>query len=50
MAAITIPTTWSPLCWYHHHVAIHQLGFTIDLDSHPTGGDSSAGDPPPAPQ
>ncbi len=21
------------LCWYHHHVAIHQMGFRIDPDS-----------------
>ena len=23
------------LCWYHHHVVIHQRGFTIDPDSPP---------------
>ena len=23
------------LCWYHHHVAIHQLGFSIDPESPP---------------
>ena len=27
------PDNLITLCWYHHHVAIHQLGFTIDPDS-----------------
>ena len=26
------PDNLITLCWYHHHVAIHQLGFTIDPD------------------
>jgi hypothetical protein len=29
------PDNLVTLCWYHHHVAIHQLGFTIDPDSPP---------------
>ena len=29
------PDNLITLCWYHHHVAIHQLGFTIDPDSPP---------------
>ncbi len=29
------PANLVTLCWYHHHVAIHQLGFTIDPDSPP---------------
>jgi hypothetical protein len=24
------PDNLISLCWYHHHIAIHQLGFTID--------------------
>jgi hypothetical protein len=27
------PTNLVTLCWFHHHVAIHQLGYTIDPDS-----------------
>ena len=27
------PDNLISLCWYHHHVAIHQLGMTIDPDS-----------------
>ncbi len=27
------PDNLISLCWYHHHVAIHHLGFTIDPDS-----------------
>jgi hypothetical protein len=27
------PENLVTLCWYHHHVAIHQLGYTIDPDS-----------------
>lgn len=27
------PDNLVTLCWFHHHVAIHQLGFTIDPDS-----------------
>ena len=27
------PENLITLCWYHHHVAIHQLGFTIDPQS-----------------
>ena len=27
------PDNLVSLCWYHHHVAIHQLGYTIDPDS-----------------
>ena len=27
------PDNLITLCWYHHHVAIHQLGFTIDPHS-----------------
>jgi hypothetical protein len=27
------PENLVTLCWYHHHVAIHQLGFRIDPDS-----------------
>jgi hypothetical protein len=23
------------LCWYHHHVAIHQMGMTLDPSSPP---------------
>jgi hypothetical protein len=30
------PDNLITLCWYHHHVAIHQLGFTIDPDSPPS--------------
>ena len=29
------PENLTLLCWYHHHVAIHQLGFTIDPDTPP---------------
>jgi hypothetical protein len=29
------PDNLITLCWYHHHVAIHQLGFTIDPESPP---------------
>jgi hypothetical protein len=29
------PDNLVTLCWYHHHVAIHQLGFTIDPKSPP---------------
>jgi len=29
------PDNLITLCWYHHHIAIHQLGFTIDPDSPP---------------
>jgi hypothetical protein len=27
------PENLISLCWYHHHIAIHQLGFTIDPNS-----------------
>ena len=27
------PDNLITLCWYHHHVAIHQMGFQIDPDS-----------------
>ena len=27
------PDNLITLCWYHHHVAIHQMGFRIDPDS-----------------
>ncbi|HEY5728198.1 MAG TPA: HNH endonuclease [Acidimicrobiia bacterium] len=27
------PDNLVSLCWYHHHVAIHQLGYTIDPGS-----------------
>jgi 5-methylcytosine-specific restriction endonuclease McrA len=27
------PDNLITLCWFHHHVAIHQLGMTIDLNS-----------------
>jgi hypothetical protein len=27
------PTNLVTLCWFHHHVAIHQLGYTIDPHS-----------------
>ena len=27
------PDNLTTLCWYHHHVAIHGLGFTIDPHS-----------------
>ena len=27
------PSNLTLLCWYHHHVAIHQLGFRIDPNS-----------------
>ncbi len=27
------PDNLVSLCWYHHHVAIHQLGYTIDPDT-----------------
>jgi hypothetical protein len=27
------PDNLVTLCWFHHHVAIHQLGYTIDPDS-----------------
>lgn len=29
------PDNLITLCWYHHHVVIHQLGFKIDPDSPP---------------
>ncbi len=29
------PDNLTTLCWYHHHVAIHMLGMTIDPDSPP---------------
>lgn len=29
------PEGLATLCWFHHHVAIHQLGFRIDPDSPP---------------
>ena len=29
------PDNLATLCWFHHHVAIHQLGFRIDPDSPP---------------
>ena len=32
VGAIT-PKTSSPLCWYHHHVAIHGMGMEIDPES-----------------
>jgi Domain of unknown function (DUF222) len=27
------PDNLVSLCWYHHHIAIHQLGYTIDPES-----------------
>jgi len=29
------PAGLTLLCWFHHHVVIHQLGFAIDLESLP---------------
>jgi hypothetical protein len=29
------PSNLALICWFHHHVAIHQLGFTIDRDAPP---------------
>jgi hypothetical protein len=29
------PENLALICWYHHHVAIHQLGFTIDPETPP---------------
>jgi hypothetical protein len=29
------PSNLALICWYHHHVAIHQLGLTIDPESPP---------------
>jgi hypothetical protein len=29
------PENLALICWFHHHVAIHQLGFTIDPESPP---------------
>jgi Domain of unknown function (DUF222)/HNH endonuclease len=29
------PSNLALICWFHHHVAIHQLGFTIDPESPP---------------
>ncbi len=31
--ATTTPENLVTVCWYHHHVAIHMLGMTIDPDS-----------------
>jgi HNH endonuclease/Domain of unknown function (DUF222) len=30
------PDNLTTLCWYHHHVAVHRLGFRIDAASPPT--------------
>ncbi len=29
------PANLTTLCWYHHHVAIHQMGMSLDPDSPP---------------
>ena len=29
------PDNLVTLCWYHHHVAIHRMGYRIDPDSPP---------------
>jgi hypothetical protein len=29
------PSNLALICWFHHHVAVHQLGFTIDPDTPP---------------
>ena len=29
------PNNLASLCWYHHHVAIHQMGMTLDPNSPP---------------
>ena len=42
------PDNLVSLCWYHHHVAIHQLGYTIDPDSPIHRRDSSPPGNPPA--
>jgi 5-methylcytosine-specific restriction endonuclease McrA len=48
------PDNLITLCWYHHHIAIHQLGMTIDPSS-PThrrrviGPKTTTGPPPPPP-
>ncbi|GBD84312.1 HNH endonuclease [bacterium BMS3Abin02] len=31
----TDPDNLTTLCWYHHHVVIHGMGYTIDHDSPP---------------
>lgn len=46
------PDNLTTLCWYHHHVAIHRSGFTIDPESPPRRrrlvrhGHGSGADPP----
>jgi hypothetical protein len=47
------PENLITLCWYHHHIAMHQMGFTIDPSS-PTHrrrliGPKTATGPPPGP-
>jgi 5-methylcytosine-specific restriction protein A len=29
------PENLALICWFHHHIAIHQLGYTIDPDTPP---------------
>jgi hypothetical protein len=29
------PDNLATLCWFHHHIAVHQTGFTLDLTDPP---------------